>query len=175
MSYYRAGALSLAGNRSKYSVGLLPGFVGTDDAKRELTLLNDEINGAGRELFDFTGDNPLSDPLTNWYARGGWQQFYKRWMNFYAGNKGLWSRFWSPGEIFRRTQDFRREYIALREYAESDLGMQWGSVAPRAALESPSVVGDLARNVGINDLLKYLAIGLLLVGGFIIILSFARG
>lgn len=173
-SYYRAGALAVRPSPSRYTIGLLPGFVGTDDAKRELSLLNNEIEGAGRELFDFTGDNPLTDPLTSWYARGGWQQFYKRWMNFYRENKGWWDRFISPGEIFRRTQDFRREYIALRDHAET-LGMEWGSVQPRAALESPSVTGDLARAFGINEALKYIAIGLLLVGGFIVLMTFVRG
>ena len=178
MSYYRAGISSQKSLSRNYRdgivVGLLPGFVGTDDAKRELALLNGEVASANKELYDFTGNATLADPLNAWFVKGGWQQFYKRWQSFYSDNKGFWDRFWSPKDIFNKTQDFRREYIALREFAESNLGMTWGSVAPRGPLETPSITGDLASSIGIGQLFKYAAIALLLVGGFILIIAFAK-
>lgn len=173
MSYYKLGlALTPARPaRAGVTIGLLPGFVGTDEALRELDLLDGEIKAAGKELFDAVDGRNLDDPLAAWYVTGAWQAFVKRWTALYEKDKAWWPRFVNPKDVFNKAQDFRKEYIQLRGIAASQLGMEWHGADPRAPIAPRSVADDLINSLGLAALLKYAALGILILGGFFLVMS----
>jgi hypothetical protein len=180
MSYYSAGLASAKSELharamvrhfipSKYKQGITVGLIiapNTDEVLNEMNELNADIASTGKQLFDKMEGLNRDDPLVKWFVDGPWGNFVVKWKDFYSDNKGFWSRFISTTGIYNSTQDFRKEFLGMRDIAESKFGMHFLD-NPHDPKDKSDLWGSFEKFMkGIG---KYFVYGAIAVGAILIL------